>query len=272
MILAAGFGKRMGSLSKIRPKPLTPILGKTLLERIIGKIQQVKKDQIIVNGHHLGAQIKDHLTVYRHADPPDVHYLYEKHLLETGGGVKNALPYFTSGSILVVNSDGLWFDDDEQPALKALLKAFDEQKHDALLAVTPLNQATGYDGQGDFFMDAGFLQFQDDEHAIQNDQKAERNQTIKNYASKEKPNIRGRHDIEKIGKKRESYVFTGIMIIKTDLYSQESLPKTAFSNSLIFRQLAAKGRLGGFVFPAKWVHVGTPDAIGLAEDICKDYE
>ena len=58
MILAAGLGTRLLPYTAKRPKPLFPILNKSLLHLTISRIRQVGGNKIVVNAHHLRSQIK----------------------------------------------------------------------------------------------------------------------------------------------------------------------------------------------------------------------
>ena len=100
MILAAGFGTRLLPFSKIRPKPLFPILGRPLITIIIERLRQYGFTSIIVNTHHLGDQICTLLH-----DEKDVLLQVEKTILGTGGGLRMALDAFAGEPVLVVNAD-----------------------------------------------------------------------------------------------------------------------------------------------------------------------
>ena len=91
MILAAGKGTRLAPLTEKTPKPLLPLAGKPLIEWQIEALQQAGFREIVINLHHLGDQIKAHLgdgEQWR----VTIQYSVEPQLLETGGGIVNALP------------------------------------------------------------------------------------------------------------------------------------------------------------------------------------
>jgi MurNAc alpha-1-phosphate uridylyltransferase len=103
MILAAGRGERLRPLTDTVPKPLIPVAGRFLLERSMDRLIAHGVTNIVVNVHHLGQQIADRLK-------GRARIVHEERLLETGGSVKNALPFLGDGPFFVLNGDGLWRD------------------------------------------------------------------------------------------------------------------------------------------------------------------
>ncbi len=143
MVLAAGLGTRMGGGPDAPPKPLTMLAGRTLLDRMIDKLYAAGVEKIIVNVHHKAAQIETHL-----AGREDIYISDEREgLMDTGGGVKKALPLLGNAPFMVCNGDVFWHD---HHALVDMGAAFDAEKMDALLLLAGRDKATGYDGQGDF--------------------------------------------------------------------------------------------------------------------------
>ena len=61
MILAAGLGKRLGELTKCKPKPLLTVKGKPLIDYHIEKLISAGFKTIAINTHYLGNQISDHV-------------------------------------------------------------------------------------------------------------------------------------------------------------------------------------------------------------------
>ncbi len=100
MILAAGYGTRLRPYSLLRPKPLFPVLGKSLLLHTIDRLKQCGFGPIIVNCHYLREQIVDLL----HKDK-DIILQIEKYELGTGGGLRKALKNFDDQPLLVTNGD-----------------------------------------------------------------------------------------------------------------------------------------------------------------------
>jgi MurNAc alpha-1-phosphate uridylyltransferase len=146
----------------------------------------------------------------------------ENVLLETGGGVKRALPLLGYDPIVVVNADILWLDG-PTPALTRLAEAWDPARMDALLLVMPTVAAVGYDGRGDFQLDpAGRL-------------------------------------TRRVADRVAPFVFAGVHIVKPALYADT--PDGAFSNNLVWNRALDAGRLFGLRHDGAWYHVGTPAAV-----------
>lgn len=146
MLFAAGFGTRMGALTQDRPKPLIPVAGKALLDHALEVLEGAGIRKIVVNTHYRGAQIAEHL-----AHRPDLHLVHEELILETGGGLRNALPILGHAPVITLNSDAVWTG---KNPVRQLLNAWDVDRMDALLLLLPAAQALGHAGRGDFVMDA----------------------------------------------------------------------------------------------------------------------
>lgn len=104
MILAAGYGKRMGASSNTMPKPLTRVHGKPLIEHLIIKLANYGIKRCVINVSHLAEQITSHLgdgTQFGLA----IDYSPESEPLEVGGGIRNALDLLGDTPFVLVNSD-----------------------------------------------------------------------------------------------------------------------------------------------------------------------
>ncbi len=99
MILAAGFGTRLLPHTRLRPKPLFPLLGKPLLLLTIERLQAFGFKRIVVNCHYLAEQIKEAVAPY------GVIVQQEEKVLGTGGGLRRAMTHFTNEPVLVTNGD-----------------------------------------------------------------------------------------------------------------------------------------------------------------------
>lgn len=144
MLFAAGFGTRMGALTKDRPKPLLPVAGVPLLDRALALTTGVKTR--VVNAHYLAEQVEAHLAgrdVLVSVERPDI--------LETGGGLRHALPLLGHGPVFTLNTDAVW----NGPNPLELLKThWQPERMDALLLCVPLAQAVGRLTPGDFTLEA----------------------------------------------------------------------------------------------------------------------
>jgi MurNAc alpha-1-phosphate uridylyltransferase len=104
MILAAGRGERMRPLTDHTPKPLLPAAGRPLIEHLIIALVAQGFPEIVVNTAHLGEQIERHLGDGDRFGA-QIAYSRETEALETGGGIRQALPLLGDQPFLVVNGD-----------------------------------------------------------------------------------------------------------------------------------------------------------------------
>jgi len=145
MIFAAGFGTRMGALTANRPKPLIPVAGRPLVDHALDLATAAGTGPIVVNTHYLADQMATHLS------GRSVILSHEKDkVLETGGGLRAALPHLGSDPVMTLNSDAVWTG---LNPLSQLVTAWDDARMDALLLLLPAKMALGHTGTGDFVMD-----------------------------------------------------------------------------------------------------------------------
>ena len=104
MILAAGMGSRLRPLTDETPKPLLPIGNKPLIEILIEQLAAAGFTSLVVNLHHLGHQIREHLGNGSRYNV-QIEYSLENQLLETGGGIKKALNLLDNRPFITVNAD-----------------------------------------------------------------------------------------------------------------------------------------------------------------------
>ena len=145
MIFAAGFGTRMGALTKDRPKPLIEVGGETLIDRTLSLVEAFGPDKIVVNLHYKADMLRQHLKCRDVAlieEVPDI--------LDTGGGLKAALPYLGANPVFTINSDAVWCGPNP---LDYLVKSWAPEKMDALLVCVPMTRVHGRVGGGDFVLD-----------------------------------------------------------------------------------------------------------------------
>jgi NDP-sugar pyrophosphorylase family protein len=104
MILAAGFGTRLGSLSDERPKPLLPVCDVALIRYNLALLAGHGFREVAINLHHLGGLIADELADW--VGPPAITWSYEEVILGPGGGLKKMEGWLTDGGrepFLVLN-------------------------------------------------------------------------------------------------------------------------------------------------------------------------
>ena len=146
MILAAGRGERLRPLTDSVPKPLLEVRGQSLLERHLASLSEAGIRDVVINLGWLGEQI-----IARVADGSrfglNVRYSDERDgVLDTGGGIRRALPLLGHEPFLVVNADVYT----DMPVPDVALQA--EQVGHLVLVPTP-----GYRDRGDFDLDGGLL-------------------------------------------------------------------------------------------------------------------
>lgn len=108
MILAAGRGERMRPLTDHTPKPLLRAGGRALIEYHLLRLAAAGYADVVINLAHLGKQIREHLGDGT-AFGLRIRYSPEERALETGGGIRRALPLLGDGPFLVINGD-IWCD------------------------------------------------------------------------------------------------------------------------------------------------------------------
>ena len=224
MVLAAGLGTRMRPLTDDRPKPLLELDGRSLLDHALDRLAATGVTQAVVNAHWRSEQIADAVAG---REQPRIVLQKEETLLETGGGVRLALPHLGDAPFAVVNGDAFWLDG-PTPALKRLAAAVDPAEMDALLLMVRTTQVDGAVGQGDFLLD---------------------------------PLGRMRRP-----KEREiaPYLFAGVQILSPALF--EGAPDGAFSLNRVYDRAMENGRLFGLVHDGVWFHLSTPEDLNHAEE------
>ncbi len=110
MLLAAGKGERMRPLTLHTPKPLLPVAGKPLLQWHLEALKRAGIRQLVINHAWLGAQIEAHFADGA-ALEVEIQWSRETEPLETGGGIRQALPLLGEQPFVLVNGD-IWTDFD----------------------------------------------------------------------------------------------------------------------------------------------------------------
>ncbi len=218
MILAAGLGTRMRPLTNTIPKPLVKVGNITLFDRILDKVLAAGCQNVVVNVHYLADVMRQHLADEKRVN---IHTSEETELLETGGGILQALPLLGNHPFFAINGDSLWLDD-TTPALSRLANAWRDDM-DALLMLYPTDKATHFDGSGDFFMEPG-------------------------------GQLRRRGD-----QASAPYIYTGVQLLHPRLF--HSAAPGRFSLNVLYDQAIAQRRLSGLVHDGAWYHVSTPEDV-----------
>lgn len=144
MLLAAGLGTRLRPLTDALPKPLVPVAGTPLIERVMANARAEGATRFVANAHYRADQVLAHfgglLKVNR-----------EEMLLGTGGGVKAALPMLHSDPFFVMNSDAFWPAGADRP-LARMLARHGDARDIVLLCIQP-HRAHGFARSHDFCLD-----------------------------------------------------------------------------------------------------------------------
>lgn len=144
MLFAAGFGTRMGALTRDRPKPLVPVAGRALLDYALDIAATPCVSRRVINLHYRGDQIAQYLQ------GQDIALSWEDPILDTGGGLRAALPLLGTGPVMLLNTDAVWTGANP---LDQLAAAWDGTRMDGLLLLSAPDQALGHKGAGDFLVD-----------------------------------------------------------------------------------------------------------------------
>lgn len=215
-ILAAGKGTRLRPYTDDKPKPLVPVNGRAILDYALDKLENAGVHDVTINLYYLGDRIEKYLE---DRTAPSITFSKESALLDTGGGVKNALETMKGEAFYLINGDALWVDGDT-PALDNLAKIWNPEIMDILLLLQPVSTMTLTKGVGDYDLGA--------------DGKA----------------VRAKN-------KDGAYMFGGIRITKTDIF--DGTPEDAFSFLQLMDEAQSNGRLYGMVHDGQWHHISTPE-------------
>ncbi len=140
MVLCAGFGTRLRPLTDKVPKPLVPVCGLPLLQFNFALLLSAGVTEVVINTHHLGVEMEKGAQVLADRMGLGLEVSREgKHILGTGGGVRNAAALLGQGTFFLLNGDML-FDVD----LKAALEAHRAQKATATMVLAPYPKGATY--------------------------------------------------------------------------------------------------------------------------------
>ncbi|MFN9163796.1 MAG: nucleotidyltransferase family protein [Alphaproteobacteria bacterium] len=225
MIMAAGLGTRMRPLTNDRPKPLITVDGRTLLDHAIDRLKSVGVNTFVVNVHYKGEMVIDHLK--GRSDATFIIQDERDRILDTGGALKRVLPHFGREPFFTHNSDSIWLES-WGSNLERMIQQWDERRMDCLMLLAATHSSLGYDGAGDFTMDAeGRL------------------------ARRQAPRL-------------APFAWPGVQIIDPQLVAR-SPADDVFSTNRLWDIAIEEGRLYGIRLDGKWMHIGTPEARVEAE-------
>ena len=216
MILAAGFGKRIYPLTLKNPKPLLKIGNETLLSNALKFLELFGIKQAVINVHYLREQIVEYLD--KSQFNLTINIVNEKDkILDTGGGVLNAIQHFSNEPFLTINPDTIW-NSHYLEELRLMEKAFFEnEKNKCSLLVVNKKKSFDQSFKGDFSLENNLIN------------------------RKDKNNL--------------NYIYTGLQIIKPEVFS--SLYTKIFSINKIWDKLIESNELYGMESNIDFLHVST---------------
>ncbi|MEM8574287.1 MAG: nucleotidyltransferase family protein [Pseudomonadota bacterium] len=226
MVLAAGFGERMRPITDKIPKPLVPLMGRTLIDHVLDRLHGAGVETAVVNVHYLPEQIEAHMAARADRGPKTVISDERDQLLDTGGGATKALALLGDGPFFILNSDSVW-SEGVTPALPQMIRHWNPTQMDCLLLLAPLSTSIGYSGRGDFDM-----------------------------GPEGRISRRGERQVV-------PFAFAGVSLCTAAFF--EDAPEGPFSLNVLWDRALKEDRLFGVRLDGRWMHVGTPEALEEAE-------
>ena len=216
MILAAGFGKRVQPLTLTKPKPLLEIGTETLLFKSLNFLKLFGIQEVTINVHYLAEQIINYIN--KNNFKINIKIINEKkEILDTGGGIKNAISSFAEEPIIILNPDTLW-GKQYLNELKLLEDFFIKNKSN-LCSLLVVNKKKSFDNsfKGDFNLNNQIL--------------------------------------SRKNKDDHQYIYTGIQIINPRIF--DNIKENVFSMNKVWDQLIIKNQLFGIESKEDFYHVST---------------
>ena len=216
MILCAGFGKRLRPLTFSSPKPLLKIGDQTLLSNTLHMLEQYGVKKAVINVHYLGNHIMDYINKNKFSMAITIVNEKDK-ILDTGGGILNAIEHFSNEPFIVINPDTIW-NSNYLNELKIMEKEFSmNKKNKCSLLVVNKNKSFDQALNGDFNLEN---------------------------------NLVTRKDTDEL-----KYIYTGFQIVKPDIFDHSNLK--VFSINKIWDELIQDKVLTGKESNINFLHVST---------------
>ena len=227
MVLAAGRGTRLAPLTDTTPKPLVPAAGRPFLEHILAFLHAGGIAEVVVNLHHLGHRIADHLGDGARFGLR-IRYSWESSILDTGGGIKRAEPLLAGEPFVVINGDSLL-----ELSLADVVAYHQERAGIATMVLRPDPDAAQY----------GLVELDRDDRV----------RRVTGQPPQPLSGLRG-------------FMFPGLHIFEPAIFDWMA-PGTPFSVTRVTypRLLAADVPVYGWVTEARWVNIDTPARLSAAD-------
>ena len=217
MILAAGFGKRLYPLTLDCPKPLLKIGKETLLSNTLKLLEKFGIRQVVINIHYLDDQIIDYID--KNKFNLKITLIKEKDkILDTGGGVLNAINNFSNEPFLIINPDTIWNMHYLEELKKMENEFFVNKEAKCFLLVVKKEKSFDKSFKGDFAL-------------------------VNKLISRKKDG----NDL--------NYIYTGLQIIKAEVFSDLDLK--IFSINKIWDKLIENNHLYGLKSNVDFLHIST---------------
>ena len=222
MIMAAGHATRMRPLTNNLPKPLLEVHGKPLLTHIIDHLVAENVTKIVITGHHAIEPLRDYMatlpTLY-----PDCEFILseEDKILETGGGLINALPYLNHDQpFYMINGDAFWVNHPSIRILKNLSDQWDQTHQKLMMLLQPCQSIDLTSPVGDYDLS--------------------------------KDGIATR-SLDRTG----AYMFAGVRICHPDILKDYKVEKFSFLEIMDAQDQI--NHLNGLAHKGQWYHISTPE-------------
>ena len=227
MVLAAGRGTRLAPLTDTTPKPLVPVAGRPFLEHILEFLRAGGIREVVLNLHHLGRRIEEHLGDGARFGLR-VRYSWENPILDTGGGIKRAEPLLAGEPFLVLNGDSLL-----ELRLAEVAECHRERRAIATMVVRPDPDAERY----------GLVELDADDRVRR--------------VSGQPPGAPG---------PLRPFMFPGLHVFEPTIFAWMDAG-AAFSVTRVTypRLLQAGAPVQGFVTSSRWVNIDTLEALAAAD-------
>ncbi len=221
-ILAAGHGTRLRPLTNDKPKPMVEVYGKPMIDHALDALEHIGVKECVINTHYKADILKNHL---QNRTKPTITISHETDLLDTGGGINNAIAHFKD-PFYILSGDSVWEDSPHENTLQLLPKTWDPERMDILMLLQPVNTMHLTKGVGDYTLDS---------------------------------DGRATRSLDKSG----DMMFTSIRINAPHIFN--NAPQTPFSYLEIMDQAQTTARLFGVVHKGAWHHISTPDDLSNVE-------
>lgn len=229
MILSAGFGSRLKPLTETTPKALVKVGGKPMLERNLDIIKNLGIKEVVINTHYLAEQISEFAKNYRGVD---IELIHESEILETGGGILNAMREVSNEPMLIVNCDIVLHSQTTANPLSPLMDKWNEDKMD-ILAFLESNKPKYNKANGDF-------------------------------------NLSETGKLLNEGKFKK-YIFMGAYIVSPKFFRGYEVHKFRVPD-ILFKAKAEEHKHYGIENKSLWLDIGTPESLNAANEFFKNNE